>query len=183
MKQHKISDEEIIHLSKKYFPQNITIGKFKEKYFLDMRNDSTLYHIENSKDKPVFSNLIIQPLNCMFFDDSNKLIAAYSICDAELVKTKLTWNDYLSKKHLIKNIDISHNVTFNVVERFIEKLEVDNSKGNGNNVVLCWSKIGGRQTKYFFKEFSDYLLKSNYNIYVVNCDDAINKLPVTFTTK
>ena len=139
MKQHKISDEEIVHISKKYIPQNITIGKFKENYFLDMLNDSSLYNIENSKTKSVFSNLIIQPLNCMFFDDSNKLIAAYSICDAELIKTKFTWNDYLSKRHLIKNIDISHNVTFNVVERYIEKLQVNNLKGNGNYVIICWS--------------------------------------------
>jgi hypothetical protein len=179
MKKHEISHEELVNVPKKYFPQNITIGKFKENYFLDMRNDSSLYHIENSKDKSVFSNLIVQPLNCMFFDESNKLIAAYSICDADLVKTKLTWNYYLSKRHIVKNIDISHNVTFGVVDKYIEKLAVNNSKASGNKVVLCWSKIGGRQTKNYFKEFSDYLSKSNYNIYVVNCDEAINKLPVT----
>lgn len=178
MKNHEISDEECIKIPKKYFAQNITIGKFKVNFFLDMCNDSSLYNIGNSKTKSAFSNLIIQPLNCMFFNDSNKLIAAYSICDAEIVKTKLTWNDYLSKKHLIKNIDISHNVTFDVIEKYIEKLEVNNLKGRGNCVVLCWSKIGGRQTKNFFKEFSKYLLQSNYNIYVVNCDEAISKLPV-----
>lgn len=183
MKQHKISDEEIIQISKKYFPPNITIGKFKENYFLNMRKDSSLYNIKNSKDKAVFSNLIIQPLNCMFFDDSNKLIAAYSICDADLVKTKLTWNDYLSKRHITKNLYISHNVTFDIVEKYIEKLEGNNVKGNGNYVVLCWSKIGGRQTKNFFNEFSNYLLKTNYNIYVINCDEAINKLPVSISQK
>jgi|GEM_PF-3752428 len=174
MKEHKISDEEIIELPKKYFSQKVTIGKFEESYFREMLNDSSLYNIQNAKVKSKYSNFIVQPLNCMFFDESNKLIAAYSICDADLVKTKLSWNYYLSKRYLTKNMDISHNVTFDLVEKYIEKLEVDNSNEGAKNVVLCWSKIGGRQTKNYLSEFAGYLSRTNYNIYIINCDEAMN---------
>lgn len=178
MKKHKISDEEIIRIPKNYFPSNVTIGKFQNNYFQVMCNDSTLYNMQNSIVKSKYSNFIVQPLNCMFFDESNKLIAAYSICDADIIKGKLTWVDYLSRKHLVKNIDVLQNVNFAVVEKYIEKLEVSKSNIKKTNVVLCWSKIGGRQTKNYFREFSYFLSKGNYNIYIVNCDEAINNLPI-----
>lgn len=176
LKKHKISDEEIINIPKKYFSSNVTIGKFHEDYFHEMSNDSTLYDIQNNVAKRKYSNFIVQPLNCMFFDETNKLIAAYSICDADIIKAKLTWEDCLSKRDLVKNIDVLHNVTFAVVEKYIEKLEVSEPDIKTKNVVLCWSKIGGRQTKNYFKEFANFLSKGNYNIYIVNCDEAINKM-------
>ncbi len=183
LKKHKISDKEILQYPKKYFSSGVTIGKFQENYFLEMRNDSTLYNKQSSKVKSKYSNFIVQPLNCMFFDETDTLIAAYSICDADLIKAKLTWEDYLTRRHLVKNIDIAHNVTFAIVEKYIEKLEVNNSNANAKNVVLCWSKVGGRQTKNYFREFADFLSKKKYNIYIVNCDEAINKLPVSTSQK
>ncbi len=176
LKQHTIQKEKILKTSKKIGLQDINIGIADSNFFKLGFLDSVIYGAKKVENKAKILHYLRQPLNCMFFDKSNNLIAAYTICDAEYKRFKLTWEDYLSKDSVVRNIPLYHNVTFEKLFKGIEVVQYAPIKNESPNVILLWSKTGGRQLKYFFSEFTVYFKNKNINLYVVNCDVAMNAL-------
>ncbi|MFM2386027.1 MAG: hypothetical protein RL660_784 [Bacteroidota bacterium] len=174
LKPHIVGDNKIIACTNDIFADTIAaIGKFSKAYLLDMLMDSTLYDPKDAITRAEFAQYIAQPLNCLFFDKQNDLVAAYTICYADLHGRRLTWSEYLSKTELVKNITVKQNVTFATIRRHITILKEGVVDSTRKNAVLVWSKAGGRQTNYFLREFYTYLRKHQYNVYVVNCDEAL----------
>jgi hypothetical protein len=176
LKHHKITDEKIIKFAKVHFPKSANIGKLDSNYFTSLFNP--LKDSLNTLTRKKFNNYIGQPLNCMFFDSLNNLKAAYAICDAELKNFRLTWDYYLKKPERKNNFNINVKFQFFEIQKHFILLDSIPINKNKNNVILIWSKIGGKQKKYFFNEFHNYLKDKNYNVFIMNCDEAFNVVDI-----
>jgi hypothetical protein len=180
LKHHRISDAAIISYTQKHYASSSTYGKLKPNFFSDILADSSLVTSKDSLAMAAFAKYIGQPLNCLFFNEQQNLIAAYAICDADLHRYRLTWQDYLERPKLVENISVKQNLTYSTMLKYITVLKDQPQATSGyKTAILVWSKVGGRQTKFFLKEFHAYLTKHNYKVHVVNCDEALTNATVS----
>lgn len=163
--------EKMIRKSYEYQPKAIQVALFDSNSY-----KKAVDFFENDISK---IGIFIHPLFYLVFDKNDSLASFMAICDTDIHGAlKMTWRDNnMGNFPPLYNTHFKKHMTFSDYYSWLHVVDKKSDVSNTSyKVIVMWSRLPGRQTKYLMSEIRENLQLSKddkVDVIMVNCDDLL----------